>query len=220
MAEERYLEALREGILNLDYTGVVRAAEEAMDAGIDPLRAITDGMAPGMSIVGKKFETGEYFLSELVVAGDVMREGLKIINPYIKEDDARRREKMVIATVEGDMHDIGKSIVATLLMARGFEVVDLGVDVPADKIVHAVREHRPAIVGLSALLTVTMPKMGEVVAALKGAGLREQVKVIIGGSSVTAKFGESIGADHSSNNAVEGVEKCVDWVGKGGEGCG
>lgn len=215
MAEERYLAALKEGILNLDYAGVVRAAEEAMDAGIDPLRAITDGMAPGMSIVGEKFETGEYFLSELVVAGDVMREGLKIINPYIKEDDAKRREKMVIATVEGDMHDIGKSIVATLLMARGFEVVDLGVDIPAEKIVDAVREHKPAILGLSALLTVTMPKMGEVIEALRAAGLREEVRVIIGGSSVSVQFAESIGADHGSNNAVEGVEKCAEWVKEG-----
>jgi corrinoid protein of di/trimethylamine methyltransferase len=215
MSEERYLTSLKESILNLDYTGVVKAAEEAMEAGIDPLRAITDGMAPGMSIVGKKFETGEYFLSELVVAGDVMREGLKIINPYIKEDDAKQREKMVIATVEGDMHDIGKSIVATLLMARGFEVVDLGVDIPAEKIVDAVREHKPAILGLSALLTVTMPKMGEVIEALRGVGLREEVRVIIGGSSVTAKFAKSIGADHSSNNAVEGVEKCAEWVKEG-----
>jgi len=212
MAEEKYLIALKESILNLDYTGVVKAAREAMDAGVDPLRAITDGMAPGMSIIGEKFETGEYFLSELVVAGDVMREGLKVINPYIGEEGSKRRDKMVIATVEGDMHDIGKSIVATLLIARGFEMADLGVDVPAEKIVDAVKEHKPAILGLSALLTVTMPKMGEVIAALKTAGLREKVKVIIGGSSVSAKFAESIGADHSTNNAVEGVDKCVDWA--------
>jgi corrinoid protein of di/trimethylamine methyltransferase len=215
MSEVRYLTALKESVLNLDYAGVAKAAKEAMEVGVDPLRAITNGMAPGMSIVGEKFETGEYFLSELVVAGDVMREGLKIINPYIKEEDSKKREKMVIATVEGDMHDIGKSIVATLLIARGFEILDLGVDVPSGKIVEAVNDHKPAIVGLSALLTVTMPKMGDVVKALKAAGLRETVKVIIGGSSVTANFAESIGADHSSNNAVEGVEQCVDWVREG-----
>jgi corrinoid protein of di/trimethylamine methyltransferase len=215
MSEVRYLTALKESVLNLDYAGVAKAAKEAMEVGVDPLRAITNGMAPGMSIVGEKFETGEYFLSELVVAGDVMREGLKIINPYIKEEDSKKREKMVIATVEGDMHDIGKSIVATLLIARGFEILDLGVDVPSGKIVEAVNDHKPAIVGLSALLTVTMPKMGDVVKALKAAGLRETVKVIIGGASVTANFAESIGADHSSNNAVEGVEQCVDWVKEG-----
>ncbi len=218
MSEERYLTSLKESILNLDYAGVVKAAREAMEAGVDPLAAITEGMAPGMSVVGEKFEAGEYFLSELVVAGDVMLEGLKIINPYIREDDSRRRERMVIATVEGDMHDIGKSIVATLLTARGFEVIDLGVDVPAGRIVDAVRKHRPAIVGLSALLTVTMPKMGEVVTALEAAGLREGLKVIIGGSSVTARFGEGIGADHSSNNAVEGVERCAGGVKEGSNG--
>jgi 5-methyltetrahydrofolate--homocysteine methyltransferase len=215
MAEEKYLVALKESILSLDYAGVIKASKEAMEAGVDALRAITDGMAPGMAIVGEKFETGEYYLSELVVAGDVMREGMKIINPYIKEEGSRTRNKMVIATVAGDMHDIGKSIVATLLIARGFEVVDLGVDVPAARIVDAVKEHRPAILGLSALLTVTMPKMGEVIAALKVAGLREKVKVVIGGPSVSVKFAESIDADHSSTNAVEGVEKCTDWVKEG-----
>lgn len=218
MAEEEYLSSLKQSILNLDYDRVVRAATEAMEAGVDPLRAVTDGMAPGMSVIGEKFETGEYFLSELVVAGDVMREGLKIINPYIKEEGSKKRKKMVIATVEGDMHDIGKSIVATLLIARGFEVVDLGVDVPAEKIVDVVKEHKPSILGLSALLTVTMPKMGEIIAALKAAGLREGMRVIIGGSSVSAQFAEGIGADHSSNNAVEGVNKCVDWVKGGDEG--
>ena len=215
MAEEKYLVALKEAILNLDYGAVVKAAKEAMGAGVDPLRAVTDGMAPGMSIIGEKFETGEYYLAELVVAGDVMREGMKIINPYIKEEGSRTRNKMVIATVEGDMHDIGKSIVATLLIARGFEVVDLGEDVPAARIIDVVKEHSPAILGLSALLTVTMPKMGEVIAALKAAGLREKVKVVIGGPSVSVKFAESIDADHSSTNAVEGVEKCTDWVKEG-----
>jgi corrinoid protein of di/trimethylamine methyltransferase len=212
MEEKDHLLALKESILSLDYNRVREAAEEAMKAGVDPLKAITEGMAPGMTIIGEKFQAGEYFLSELVVAGDVMREGMKIIDPYIKEEGSERKKKMLIATVEGDNHDIGKSIVATLLAAQGFDVVDLGIDVPAGKIVAAVKEHQPAIVGLSALLTVTMPKMEEVVKALRSAGLRDQVKVIIGGTSVTPQFAASIGADHSSTNAVEGVEKCLEWV--------
>jgi len=212
MEEKEHLLALKESILSLDYNRVREAAEEAMKAGVDPLKAITEGMAPGMTIIGEKFQAGEYFLSELVVAGDVMREGMKIIDPYIKEQGSEQKKKMIIATVEGDNHDIGKSIVATLLAAQGFNVVDLGIDVPAERIVAAVKEHRPAIVGLSALLTVTMPKMGDVVKALRSAGLREQVKVIIGGTSVTPQFAESIGADHSSTNAVEGVGKCLEWV--------
>ena len=212
MEEKEHLLALKESILSLDYNKVREAAEEAMKAGVDPLKAITEGMAPGMTIIGEKFQAGEYFLSELVVAGDVMREGMKIIDPYIKEQGSEQKKKMIIATVEGDNHDIGKSIVATLLAAQGFNVIDLGIDVPAERIVAAVKEHQPAIVGLSALLTVTMPKMGDVVKALRSAGVREQVKVIIGGTSVTPQFAESIGADHSSTNAVEGVGKCLEWV--------
>jgi corrinoid protein of di/trimethylamine methyltransferase len=212
MDERKYLVALKEAILRRDYNGVVKAAQEAMDAKVDPFRAITEGMSQGMAIVGEKFQSGEYFLPELVVAGDVMKEGMKIINPYLEGEAGRKGEKVVIATVKGDLHDIGKSIVIMLLSGRGFDVVDLGVDIPAEKIVDAVREHEPVILGLSALLTLTMPRMGEITGALKAAGLREKVKVIIGGTSVTPQFAEVIGADHSSTNAAEGVEKCLEWV--------
>lgn len=212
MDEEKYLESLKESIVNLDFDAVVEIAEEAMKRGIDPNKAITDGMVSGMTIVGQKYESGEYFLSELVVAGEVMKEGLKIINPYIKEDSAKSLGKVVIATVEGDAHDLGKNIVTTLLGVHGFEVVDLGKDVPADKIIVAVKESNPDILGLSALLTVTMPKMGETIEALKMAGLREKVKVIVGGSPVTSEFAESIGADHCAVNGLEGVKKCTEWV--------
>jgi corrinoid protein of di/trimethylamine methyltransferase len=210
--ETKYLAALKEAILQMDYHLVVKAAQEAMEAKVDPLRAITEGMSPAMALIGEKFQTGEYFLPELIVAADVMKEGLKIINPYLPKGGSRADRKVVIATVEGDNHDIGKNIATTLLTARGFEVIDLGIDVPAKKIVAAVQEHQPAILGLSALLTLTMLKMREVITALKEAGLREKVKVIIGGSSVTPQFAQSIGADYSTTNAAEGVEKCLEWV--------
>ena len=126
MVKEKYLVSLEESIVNLDFNAIVEIAKEAMDAGVDPHTAITDGIVPGMTIVGEKFESGEYFLSELVVAGEVMKEGLKIINPYIKEDNAKSLGKVVIATVEGDAHDLGKNIVTTLLGVHGFKVVDLG----------------------------------------------------------------------------------------------
>ncbi|GAJ07891.1 unnamed protein product, partial [marine sediment metagenome] len=187
-------------------------AKEAMDAGVDPHIAITDGIVPGMAIVGEKYETGEYFLPEMVVAGAVMKEGMEVINPYLKGDSAKRLGKVVIATVEGDNHDLGKNIVTTLLGVHGFEVVDLGKDVPTDKIIGAVKERKPDILGLSALLTVTMPKMGEAIEALKVADLREKVKVIIGGSPVTWEFAESIGADHCAVNALEGIKKCMEWL--------
>lgn len=210
--ETKYLAALKEAVLQMDYGLVVKAAQEAMAAKVDPLQAITEGMSPAMALIGEKFQTGEYFLPELIVAADVMKEGLKIIHPYLPKTGSRTGRKVVIATVEGDNHDIGKNIVTTLLTARGFEVVDLGIDVPSKKIVEAVREHQPAILGLSALLTLTMLKMREVIAALKEAGLKEKLKVIIGGSSVTPEFARTIGADFSTTNAAEGVEKCLEWV--------
>ena len=204
--------SLKESIVNLDFDGIHKAAKEAMDAGMEPQRVIMEGMAPAMAVVGNKFETGEYFLSELVVAGEIMKEGMEIINPYIRADSSKRAERVVIATVEGDNHDIGKNLVSTLLKAQGFEVVDLGTDVPANSIVEAVKEHNAVIVGLSALLTSTMANMGEVIKALEATSLRNRVKVIIGGAPVTPQFAKSIGADHGALNAMEGVHKCVEWL--------
>jgi len=211
MDESKYLLVLKESVVNLDFEGVVKAAREAMNEGVDPVRAITDGMAEGMKVVGERFEKGEYFLSELIVAGAVMMEGVEIINPHIK-GDIEVRGKVVLATVQGDNHDIGKTLVANLLRANGFDVIDLGMDVSSQRIVEAVREHKPEILGLSALLTITMPVMGEVIEGLKAAGIRNRVKVIVGGTPVTKEFADSIGADHRAENAVEGVERCKEWV--------
>jgi 5-methyltetrahydrofolate--homocysteine methyltransferase len=212
MAEEKCLEALKKGIVNLDFDSTVKAAREAMDAGVDPVKAIADGLAEGLRIVGERFERKEYFLSELVVAAEVMKEATNIIQPYIKGGGARAKGKVVLATVQGDNHDIGKSLVATLLEVSGFDVVDLGVDVPTDKIVEVVKTERPQILGLSALLTVTMPEMGSVIKGLKAAGLREHVKVIVGGSPVTKDFADKIGADYRAADAIDGVNKCVEWM--------
>lgn len=204
--------SLKESIINLDFDTAVKVAQEAMDAGIDPHLVISEGMVPGMAVVGEKFENGEYFLSELVVAAEVMKEGLKVVSPYLKGGGVKILGEVVIATVEGDHHDLGKNIVTSLLRVQGFEVFDLGIDVPTARIIEAVKEHQPDIVGMSALLTLTMPKMGEVIEALEAANLRDKVKVILGGTAVTDEFAESIGADHRAVNALEGVRKCVAWV--------
>lgn len=213
MGEDKHLAALKESIVNLDFAAVAKAAEEAMKSGVDANMAINDGMVPGMAIVGDKFEKGDYFLSELVVAAEVMREGIKVVTPYIKGEGARKIGKVVIATVEGDHHDLGKNIATSLLQVQGFEVIDLGVDVSTENIISAIKEHQPSIVGMSALLTLTMPRMGEVIEALKAINLRDKVKVIIGGTPITDEFAASIGADHKAVNALEGVKKCVEWVG-------
>ncbi len=209
---DEYLMALKKSIVNLDFKGVIEAARASMEAGVDPHLAINEGIVPGMAIVGDKFENGEYFLSELVVAAEVMREGMEVITPYVKGEVLKRLGNVVMATVEGDHHDLGKNIVTSLLKMQGFEVADLGTDVPTKKIIEAVKEHNPVIVGMSALLTVTMPKMEEVIVILKEAGLRDKVKVIVGGTAVTDGFAENIGADHRAVNALEGVKKCVEWV--------
>jgi 5-methyltetrahydrofolate--homocysteine methyltransferase len=148
----------------------------------------------------------------LILAAEVMKDGMSIIQPYIKGDEMRAKGKIVLATVEGDNHDIGKSLVATLLKISGFDVIDLGVDVSKEVILEAVKMHRPNILGLSALLTVTMLEMQKVTHGLVDAGLRDGVKVIVGGSPVTEEFAKRIGADHNARNAMEGVNKCIEWI--------
>lgn len=213
MAESSYVTALTQAIVTLDFEGVKKAAQEAMDAGIEPTTAITQGMVPGMIEVGRRFETGEYFLSELVVSGEVMKDGIEVVNPYIKGEGPATKGKMLIATVAGDMHDIGKNIVTTLARVQGIDVLDLGVDVPTEEIVDAVAGRQPDILGLSALLTSTMPRMAEVIEALESTGIRDRLKVIVGGAPLTVEFAEGIGADHKAANALEGVHKCLEWVG-------
>lgn len=212
MQSETYLSRLKEGIISLDFEGVHQAAKEAMDAGEDAIHVIMDTMAPAMEVVGEKFDTGEYFLSELVVAAAVMREGMDIIIPHIRTDSRKTGGGMVIATVEGDHHDIGKRLVVSLLEAQAIEVIDLGVDVSADHIVDAVKKQHATVVGLSALLTTTLLHMGDVIKRLEAADLRKAVKVIIGGAAVTPEFGKMIGADHTALNAIEGTHKCAEWL--------
>lgn len=220
MDEAKHLRALHDAILTMDLEGITAVARAAMDAGVNPSAAITDGMVPGMVEVGQKFEEGEYFLSELVVAGEVMKDGMKVIEPYLTAGaaGAEAKAKAIMATVEGDYHDIGKNIVVTLLGVQGFDVIDLGMDVPASRIVQEVRAQSPLIVGLSALLSTTMARMGDVIQGLKEAGLRDSVKVIVGGTPVTPAFADSIGADHCAVNAIEGVHRCSDWLQQAKEG--
>ena len=212
MLEKKYLAALAENVLNFDFEGVKKTAEAAMQAGINPVTAIVDGLAKGLNIVQEKFENGEYFLSELVLAAEVTKDGMNIILPYVKGKDIVTKGKVMLATVEGDNHDIGKSIVATLLRVAGFDVIDLGIDVSTDTIVNAVKKHSPQILGLSSLLTVTMPEMETVINELKTTGHRQSIKVIVGGSPVTEEFAEKIGADYRAIDATDGVKKCIEWV--------
>ena len=213
MTHEEHLQALRDAITNMDLENIGKVAQAAMDDGVNPQVAITEGMVPGMVEVGQKFEEGEYFISELVVAGEVMKDGIAVMEPYLTAEAAEENKaRAIVATVEGDYHDIGKNIVATLLSVQGFDVKDLGMDVSADRIVEEAKAYKPDVIGLSALLSTTMPRMGDVINALGAAGLRDKTKVIVGGTPVTPQFAQSIGADHCAVNAIEGVHKCTEWI--------
>ena len=155
MSHVDHLKALKDAITGMDLDGIQGVAQAAMDAGVDPQAAITEGMVPGMVEVGRKFEEGDYYLSELVVAGEVMKDGMKVIEPYLTAGGSgERKAKAIMATVEGDYHDIGKNIVVTLLGVQGFEVTDMGMDVPAAQIVEQVKKLRPEVVGLSSLRAI------------------------------------------------------------------
>jgi len=212
--EDVILGKIRDAIVNLDIDGIQKACKDAIDAGIPAYRAITEGMSKGMEIVGQKYEANEYFLAELIMAGETMKEGTKVLEPHLKAGDVKAIGKVAIGTVRGDLHDIGKNVVVTLLGAAGFDIVDLGVDVPAEKFVEAVKDSNPDIVGMSALLTTTMVEMETTIKALRKAGLRRKVKIIIGGAPITQEYAKKIGADAAARDAVEGVNICKSWVAK------
>jgi corrinoid protein of di/trimethylamine methyltransferase len=212
VSEDEVLTNLTDAIVNLDIEGVKRAAEEALKIGIPAYKAVVDGMAKGMEIVGQKYEDGEYFLAELIMAGETMKEGMTVLEPHLKAGDIKIAGKVVIGTVRGDLHDIGKNVVVTLLKASNFEIIDLGVDIKAEQFVEAVKENNPDIVAMSALLTTTMIEMENVVKRLEESGLRKRIKIIIGGAPITPEYAKKIGADAAAKDAVEGVRKCNEWV--------
>jgi len=212
MKEKEILNRLGECIVNLDMEGIQQACQDALAVGISPVKAITEGMAKGMNIVGEKYEAGEYFLSELIMAGEVMKEGTKILEPHLKKAEMKKLGKVVLATVKGDIHDIGKNIVATLLDAAGFEVIDIGVDVSVEKFLETVRTQKPDILAMSALVTTTMPEMKNVMEELVKAGQRRKVKVIVGGAPLTEGYAEIIGADAYAPDALAGVNICKKWI--------
>ena len=177
------------------------AVRQALDRGTAPADVIDNGMVAGLDVVGEQFAAGETFLPEMMLSAIAAREGIAIATQGMAEGQRKPRATMVLGTVKGDLHDIGKNIVALILRSRGFEVVDLGVDVHEEQFVSAVREHRPDLLGMSCLMTATMVGMKDVINALAEAGLREEVKVIVGGCPVSQEFASEIGADYYSRDA-------------------
>jgi len=202
------LKRLQEAVILGEPDQARELATQALEAGVAPLTAIEEGLNPGMQVVGDKFERGEFFIPDLMMAAEAMKAAMVVFEPVLM---ARREQRqvlgtVVIGTVEGDIHEIGKSLVGTMLSAAGFRVHDLGVDVPASRFVEQVQETGANVVGLSALLTTTMRNQEAVIEALKEAGLREQVKVVVGGAPTGPDWAQTIGADGYAENANEAVE--------------
>jgi len=211
---EELLREISAALVNLDEGLVEELVARALEAGCQPVDVVEQGMRPGMEEVGRRFEGGEYFLSELIIAADIFQGVLnRRVLPLLPRE-SKTLGRVVIGTVRGDIHDIGKNLVAAMLRVSGFEVIDLGVDVPPERFVEAVREYRPDIVGMSALLTTTMLEMRNVIDALRAAGLRDKVKIIVGGAPVTEEYAREIGADAYARNAVEAVRKCSMLMGE------
>lgn len=213
MTENEIFSKIREGFLSFDFEETKELVKDALERGVDPVEIIEKSLRPAMEIVGEKFEQGEFFLSELVVAGDLFKEIMdELISPRLKKEE-KELGTVVIGTVRGDLHDIGKNIVATMLRVAGFKVIDLGVDVSPKAFLEAVKKYKPDIVGMSALLTTTMIEMENVIKELEKAGVRKDVKIIVGGAAVTEDFAKKIGADAYGKDAVEAVAICKRLVG-------
>jgi 5-methyltetrahydrofolate--homocysteine methyltransferase len=191
---------------------VSRLVQEGLSTGLSPSVLLEEGLIAGMDKVGKDFKSGELFVPEVLIAARSMQAGMNILRPMLVGSNVASFGKIVLGTVKGDLHDIGKNLVKMMLEGAGFEIIDLGNNIPPQVFVEAVRTHHPAIVGMSALLTTTMPQMKETILALKTAGLRDSVKVIVGGAPVTEEYALQIGADAYGSDAAVAVDKARSLV--------
>jgi 5-methyltetrahydrofolate--homocysteine methyltransferase len=193
--------------------GVAELVQEALDQGMAPEEILAGGLIAGMDEVGRDFKAGDLFVPEVLIAARAMHAGMNVLRPLLAEGDMPSAGKYVIGTVQGDLHDIGKNLVKMMLEGGGFQTIDLGTDVKPEEFVAAVREHQPQLLGMSALLTTTMPGMKATIEALEEAGLRDAVKIMVGGAPVTAAFAEQIGADAYAPDAGSAVDIARSLVG-------
>ena len=201
------LDDLRKSVINGDLNATQDQVQTAVAENLPPEKILTDGLIAAMNEVGKLFENGEFFIPEMLVSARAMKGGLAILRPKLAAEDIQPIGRVVIGTAQGDLHDIGKNLVGMMLEGAGFEVIDLGVDVSPEKYVAAVKEHQPDLLGISALLTTTMPRMRDVLLALQATGLRETVKVMIGGAPLTAQYASDIGADIYAPDAASAAQR-------------
>lgn len=189
------MDQLREHVIEGEDAETTRRVTQLLADGADPMTLLRDALVPAMDRVGQLFQDGEYFIPELLIAARAMKAGIKVLKPKLVEQGVPAMGTVVLGTVSGDRHDIGKNLVGMILEGAGFDVVDLGVDVPADAFITAIREHAPLAVGMSSLLTVTMTHMAQIISAIETAGLRDATKILVGGAPVTQAYADEIGAD-------------------------
>jgi 5-methyltetrahydrofolate--homocysteine methyltransferase len=199
------ISALNNAILEGDVAGTKDGVQAALDAGLEPGSILADGMIAAMKEVGRLFEEGDYFVPEMLIAARAMQAGMVLLKPHLLSSEVKSAGRVAIGTVKGDLHDIGKNLVALMLEGAGFEIIDLGVDVSPEKFVDAIANRGADIVAFSALLTTTMPNMKVTIDAIQEAGLRDKVKIIIGGAPVTQAYADQIGADGFSSDASRAV---------------
>ena len=207
------LEKMAQSLIAGNIDDVVNKTKEALDAGTAPADILENGLLAGMDVVGQRFKAEEMFIPEVLRCAKCMHGAMEILRPLLAETGAESIGTLLIGTVKGDLHDIGKNLVGMMFEGAGFNVVDLGIDKEPQVFVDAIKEHNAKLVGMSALLTTTMPKMSETINAIKEAGVRDQVKILVGGAPVTAAFAEEIGADGYASNAASAVEKGKELIG-------
>ena len=207
------LQQIASNVYNGKQDKVAALVQQALDEGVAPEEVLTGGLIAAMDEVGKDFKSGELYVPEVLIAARAMKAGMNILRPLLAESGAPSAGKYLIGTVQGDLHDIGKNLVRMMLEGAGFEAIDMGVDIKPDAFVAAVREHQPQVVGLSALLTTTMGQMKATIEALEEAGLRDSVKIMIGGAPVTEAFAKEIGADAYAPDAATAVDVARSLVG-------
>jgi 5-methyltetrahydrofolate--homocysteine methyltransferase len=200
------LRPLFDAIITGDAKAARSLTEQALAAGSDPLKLVTESMVPAMDEVGRRFECSEFFVPELLLSARAMKAALELIRPLLAQSGVQPVARVAIGTVKGDLHDIGKNLVASMFEGGGFEVIDLGVNVAPEKFVEAVQSRGAQIIAMSALLTTTMPGMRTTIEALKQAGVRDRVKVLIGGAPISQKYADEIGADGYGENAPSAVQ--------------
>jgi 5-methyltetrahydrofolate--homocysteine methyltransferase len=206
------LDEVRKSVIEGDLNATQTQVNQAVAENIPPETILKDGLISAMSEVGRMFENGEFYVPEMLISARAMKGGLAILRPLLASANIKAIGKVIIGTVQGDLHDIGKNLVGMMLEGAGFELVDLGTDVSPEKYVAAVKEYNPDLVGLSALLTTTMPRMKDIVQALQAAGLRDKVKVMIGGAPVTEQYAQSIGADLYAPDAAAAAQRALKAV--------